>query len=410
MPPPGSIAAVKRLLAGPAVALVVLASGAMASACNVIPYAAAANGATISVASLNAQLSTVQTTVAGACFLQLENPQLAGSSGQGAGGPGTYAMTLADTVLNHQVGDLLSAQYAASKGVTVAASDLATAKTDFESTLSQEVNSEVQQAAAAGTVPSCQLPDGTNITGAKLLASLPGDIQAARTRSQALDEKLLSLGADLSDQAIAAYYAANVPEFTLDCVSVIATDTQAHAAQIVAQLKGGASFATVAKANSLDSQTAANGGVLGCNYSQAGVKQALNQQAIAVGTPIAPVQDPNSGQWIIYEVTSQSVVPLSASVSVIRRDLMQATVNVVRVTKELVSFARHSDVSVNPQYGTWKMLTVVAPVAPPPQYLLASVSGSSSISPPLGVSGAGVGGASGTSGTSGTSGAASNGG
>ena len=60
---------------------------------------------------------------------------------------------------------------------------------------------------------------------------------------------------------------------------------------------------------------AANGGLLGCNYTQAQVEQALQQQTVTVGKPIAPVQDPNSGQWVIYEVTSQSLEPLSAAAS-----------------------------------------------------------------------------------------------
>jgi hypothetical protein len=236
-------------------------------------------------------------------------------------------------------------------------------------------------------------------------------VAANQVRNQAVDEKLLAQGADLSASAVSGYYLSNQPQFTVDCVSVIATDTQAHADQLVAQLKGGASFATVAKASSLDSQTAANGGVLGCNYTQAQVKQALQLQALTVGAPLPPVQDTNSGQWIIYEVTSQSVEPLSAATSLIRRELLQATSNVSRVSKAVVSFARHSDVSINPQYGKWKALTIVAPVAPPPKYLLASVSGGSSGSTPSspGLSGAGLGGTSGASGATGTSGTAGGG-
>ena len=406
MPAPGSIAAVKRLLPGTVTALVVLAAGALASACDVTPSAASANGAAISVTTLNSQLKVLESTVAGACLLQLENPQLTSYSGEGAGGPGTYTVAFADAVLDNQVGDLLAGQYAAARGITVSSSDLATAKSDFEATLDGEISAAVQQSGTSGTTSYCQLAGGANITGAQLLAGLPADVAARQVRNQAVDEKLLAQGADLSNSAVFGYYLRNAPQFTAACVSVIAIDTQAHANQIVAQLKGGASFATVAKASSLDSQTAANGGVLGCNYTQAQVKQALQLQTVTVGAPLAPVQDTNSGQWIIYEVTSQSVEPLSAATSVIRRELLQATSNVNRVSKAVVSFARHSDVSINPQYGTWKALTVVAPVAPPPQYLLASVSGGSSGSATssLGVSGAGSGGTSGTSGTAGTTG------
>ena len=81
-----------------------------------------------------------------------------------------------------------------------------------------------------------------------------------------MDEKLLAHGANLA-AAVAAYYDANKSLFTQACVSVIATDTEAHADQLVAEMNAGQSFAAVAKASSLDTPTAANGGALGCDYS-----------------------------------------------------------------------------------------------------------------------------------------------
>ncbi len=398
----------KRQLSGAVAALAVLASGALASACDLGAPAATANGVTISTATLNNQLRALEGTVAGGCLLQLENPQLSTSAAQGAGGSGTYSMSFATQVLQSQVGDLLAQQYAASKGITVSPSDLATANSDFASTLSGEISSAAQQSASTGVPSYCQNPDGSTLTGAELLARLPADIRAAQVRNQAVDEKLLARGSDLSDAAVLRYYGANQAQFTVDCVSVIATDSKAHADQLVAQLEAGASFASVAKASSLDSANAANGGSLGCRYTQAGVEQALQVQAITVGQPIAPIQDPSSGQWVIYEVTSRSVEPLSAAASVIRRELLQSSSNVQRVSREIVAFAHRSDVSVDPRYGTWERLNIVPPVAPPPQYLLGAVSGSPTISTssPLDLGGAGAGASSGTSGT-GTAGSSS---
>ena len=117
--PTGSIAAVKRQLSGAVAALAVITSGALASACQVTPTAASAAGASISVDSLNTQLHTLETTVAGGCLLQLENANLTTLVGEGTGGPGTYSMTFTNAVLNNQVGDLLAQQFAASKGITV---------------------------------------------------------------------------------------------------------------------------------------------------------------------------------------------------------------------------------------------------------------------------------------------------
>lgn len=394
----------KRHLLGVGIAIVVIGSGVLGSACEIVPPAATANGSTISTATLNAQLSALEGTAAGGCLLQLEAANLDPATAQGTGGPGTYSMAFTTSVLDNQVGDLLAEQYAAQQGIVISSADLAGAKSDFESTLDGEISQQVQSAESEGIASYCQSSNGATTTGAQLLAGLPADVAAAQIRNQAVDEKLLARGADLSNAAVDNYYAQNQAQFTEACVSVITVATQADAAQIVDQLNAGASFATVAKASSLDAQSAANGGLLGCNYSQAQVEQALQQQTIVVGKPIAPVQDPNSGQWVIYEVTSQSLEPLSAATSVVRRELLQATANVDRVSREIVAFARHSDVSVDPQYGTWTALTIVPPVGPPSKFLLPAVSGSTSTSSsPLGVNGAPSTGA-GSAGSSSTSG------
>jgi hypothetical protein len=366
---------VKRQLSGAAAAIAIVAVGVLASACDITPPAATANGATISTATLNTQLQTLETTTAGGCLLQLENAQLAATSGEGAGGPGTFSMTFANTVLNSQVGALLAGQYAASKGITISAADLATAETDYQSTLNGEINAAVQQASSSGTVSFCQDATGSSITGKTLLAELPASIRASQIHNQAVDEKLLARGADLSDASVAAYYQSNLPQFTTACVSVIATSTQAKAEQLVAQIDAGASFASVAKADSIDTQTAANGGAIGCAYTEAQIEQALQVQSVTVGQPIAPVEDSSSGSWVIYEVTSQTVAPLAEASPVVRRELLQSTSNVNRVSKEIVAFASTSDVSVDPKYGTWRGLEIVPPTAPPSQYLLGAASG-----------------------------------
>jgi hypothetical protein len=385
-----------------AAALALVAAGVLTSACDVTPPAGSANGTTISAADLNTQLSTFETTSAGGCLLQLENPQLATQATQGTGGPGTYTMAFTDAVLKQQVGDLLVGQYAASRGVTVSQDDLTTAKSDFEATLDGEAGSAVQQSATSGTASLCQGANGGAVTGAHLLAGLPGSLRDEQVRNEAVDEKLLAMGADLSDAAVARFYAANQAQFTTDCVSDIATDTQAHGQQLVAQLNAGASFAAVAKASSLDSQSAPGGGALGCNFTQTQVEQALQMQSVPAGQPLGPMQDQSTGRWVIYEVTSQSVQPLSAATAVVREELLRTTDNLNRVNKEVVGFARRSDISVDPQYGTWKGLTIVPPHGPPDSYLLPATPTATlpTGSLPSGSGGAGPSGASGSSGSS----------
>ncbi len=367
----------KRHLSG-AVAAVAVASGVMVSACDVAPPAATANGTTISVASLNSELHAFESTQDGGCLLQLQSPQLGSTPHQGAGGPGTYTTTFAAAVLESQVGELLAEQYATAEGLTVSSADLTAAKTDLASTLSGEIEAAVQQSTSEETASSCETASGSAITGAQLLQGLPVSLSDAQVMAQAYDEKLLADGANLSEGAVVNYYTANKSEFTTDCVSRIVTSSEGAATQVVAELNAGAPFAALARSSSIDTQTAANGGSLGCTYTQATIEQELGVQSISVGRPLAPLQDSQTGQWYIYEVTSQSVEPLPAVSSVVRRELLQTTSNVDRVSKNVVAFAHRSDVSIDPQYGSWNRLSVIPPVAPPPQYLLGAVSGSQS--------------------------------
>jgi hypothetical protein len=360
---------VKRTLTGLAVPLVALVFGSVLSACTVTPTAATANGDTIAVSTLNARLSALDGTVAGQCLLQLEYPQLASSPTEGVGGPGTWQTGFAGTILSNQVGNLLATQYAATKGITVDAADLASVKSEYESTLDGEIAADVQQSSSSGSASACQKADGTSLTGAELLDGLPADVRADEIRSQAVDDTLLTRGADLSIAAVLNYYAANRSQFAVDCVSDIATSTQAQAEQVVSQLQAGADFGSLARSTSIDTQTASNGGQIGCTFTAARVEQALQVPSVTVGSPFTPVQA-SGGQWVVYEVTGQTVEPVAAVVPVIRSELLHSTPNEQRVSNEVIAFAHHSEVAVNPQYGTWQGLTVVAPPEPAPQYLL----------------------------------------
>jgi hypothetical protein len=356
-------------------AAALVTAAALGSACGLTPSAANANGVTISVSSLNSDLQTLGTTPAGECLLQLESPQAAAAGGQGAGGSGTYTAAYAATVLDSQVGEVLAQQYAGSKGLHVSAAELAAAKSDLASTLDGEIQQALQQSASSGSVSSCENADGSPMTGTQLLSGLPTGLATTQVLAQAYDEKLLADGADLSPKAVLTYYGANKPAFTVDCLSRIVTSSQADANKIVGELDFGASFAALAKSSSIDTRTAASGGSLGCNYSQAQVEQELQQQNISVGHPLTPLQDPQSGQWFVYEVTNQTLEPLAQATALVKRELLQSTANVNRVSAEIIAYAHRSDVSIDPRYGTWSGLTVVPPVAPPPRYLLSTAAG-----------------------------------
>jgi hypothetical protein len=366
-----------RLLKWSVPVVAVVGAGTVASACTVTPVAVSVGSATASTADVNTELSSFVQSPAGSCLLQLEHQGLTASDGAGTGGSGTYSMTLASLVVDNEVGELLAQQYAAAKGITVTASEVATAKVDYQSILDGEITAVNQSSASSGLGASCMGPNGRTYTGAALLASLPPVVASDRIHSQAVDEKLLARGADLSAKAVAAYYLANHSLFTQDCVSVIVTSSQATGQQLVNQLDAGASFSALAQSSSIDPTSAANGGSLGCNFTESEVLQSLRIQSAPVGVPIGPAQDTSTGQWSIYEVTSQLVEPFNTAVPLVRRELLVSTANENRVGAQLRSFARHTTVYVNPQYGSWKGLTVVAPIPPPAQYLLAASIGSS---------------------------------
>jgi len=365
---------VKRIPSGLVTAVAVVALGALASACDVTPNAASVNGDTVSVSSFNAQMNALADTAAGACWIVL--------NGDPAVTPGkTYPIAYAGKLLNGDIGDLLAKQYLASLGVHVTASELTAAKGDYTSVLSGGISDLDSQASEEGVASKCESANGSAFTGQQILAAMPVSVRDNEVANQAVGNLLLARGANLSDAAVLNFYAANPSLFLSDCVSDIATNTQAQASQVIAKLAAGQSFADLAKSSSIDSQTASGGGSLGCDFTQSKVLSALQLTSITPGQPITPIQTSN-GDWVIYEVTSQTEIPVTEAAPEIRQALLEATPNTQRVSAELLRFAHHSSISVNPQYGTWTGLTVTAPPTPParylqPNYLLTGGSGTS---------------------------------
>ena len=352
-----------RILAAAAV----VAVGATASACDATPRAASVGSDAIAVSQLNATMTALNGSTAGRCLLALQNPQLLGYSGVGAGGSGTFATAFAGSVLSNLIGNSLASQYAGHLGVTTTAADRAVASAQYAKVLDGEIQANLQSAGQTGASP-CVTDAGTPLTGAQLLAQLPADVRAAQVASQAVDAALLAKGADLSDRAVQDYYDANRDTFTVVCMSVIATATQADADKVVNQLIKKAAFADVAAASSVDKASAAKGGQLGCTFTAARVKSALQLSSLTVGEPITPIQTA-TGVWAVYEVTSSTTQPVEAVRSLIRSELLRASANVQRVSRELVSFSHQVTIEVNPQYGTWRGLRIVPPASPAPRYL-----------------------------------------
>ncbi|HEX4219955.1 MAG TPA: peptidylprolyl isomerase [Acidimicrobiales bacterium] len=361
----------KRLVSVISVLALLVVGGGLASACQASPPAGSVNGATIQMGTLNNELHAYETTQAGACLLTVES---AGSAVQvqGQGGNGTYDTAFVDGILHQSVSNLIYEQYAAAQGIQLTSTQLASAKSEVESFLDGSISTQLSQANAAGQQSFCQLANGQAVTGAQVLAGLPASLRSAQIESQAVEDKLLARGLHITAADIFGYYLKNPTQFKGACVSAIETDTQAHANALVAQINAGSSFATVAKANSLDQNSAPNGGALGCNFSVASVEQQLQVPSLTVGALVGPVQQAASGAWVIFEVTGEVTQSLSAATPTIRQDLLRAQSNQTRVANEVKAFARHSTISVDPRYGTWSVARIVPPPGPRPTDLLAA--------------------------------------
>jgi len=358
---------VKRIPAGLTAVLAVLATGMAASACQAAPTAASVNGAVITVASLNTQLGGLTSTAAGQCLLSLNAGRALDLTGTGAGGAGTYQLSLAAAVLDNRVYNLLAAQFLIGHGAHVSAQDRAQAESTFVQILSGEISAQAQQAAAVGGTAGCQRPNGTPYTGKTLLADLPSDVRSTELANQVVEQYLLAQAAALTPAALEDYFLANPTQFVTVCVSVVQTTDQATADTAYNSLKGGAPLDKVAAAASANPAVQSRSGPVGCT-SEASVLSQLQLPSVVVGQPVTPLQA--NGTWLVYVITSQTPVPFDQAAPTIAQILMRSTANQQKVTNAVVGFARTSSVEINPQYGSWTSSRVTPPTPPKAQYLL----------------------------------------
>jgi hypothetical protein len=101
-------------------------------------------------------------------------------------------------------------------------------------------------------------------------------------------------GVDLSDEGLRKYFEEHKGDFSQNCVSHILVKTKAEADAIEAQLKGGADFAAIAKAVSIDKGSGAKGGDLGCNPKGVFVPEF---DSAASTLPVNQLSDPVQTQY-----------------------------------------------------------------------------------------------------------------
>lgn len=172
-------------------------------------------------------------------------------------------------------------------------------------------------------------------------------------------------GVDLSEEGLRRYYDENRGDFAQNCVSHILVRSKADADAVLARLRSGSDFATVAKAVSADTGSGARGGDLGCNPKGTFVPE-FDEAAgqLAVGELSEPVQTQFGFHVILVQERRQA--DFEGSREEIRAAVnSQAQAAFRRFLAEAVSTVR---VTVDERYGRFEAPgTGQAPEVVPPE-------------------------------------------
>ncbi len=328
----------KRILT-PIALLLVLALAVSACGVTATSDAARVNGASVTIAQLNQTIHDATSSAPFDCLLSSQ------SAVAGAGVHQTYSakfvaqqlgLLVQQEVLNREVARL-----------HLASTPLAT----------QLAEGQLASGLTGATGSSC------SSTGATVLAALSPTYRNLLLGLQR-DQDLLSAyveGGTLTPAGVAAFAAAHPSVADQACVSVILVAKRATALSLEARLRTGSSFSALAKANSLDATTAANGGAVGCDYpGQFAGALATVIGSIGLNQPSAPSLF--NSQYVIVEVTQRQ----AGSSSGAGLALVSAAAN---AEIALVNAAGHADsVWINSTYGTWSTTggqnQVVSPAGP----------------------------------------------
>jgi parvulin-like peptidyl-prolyl isomerase len=169
---------------------------------------------------------------------------------------------------------------------------------------------------------------------------------------QARTEALLASYTDVSQSAGQKYFDAHKSQFACASgrnIAHILVATQSAAQQLLDQLKAGASFATLAQQHSTDTQSAVQGGNLGC--LQAGAFVPVFQTAAEnapFDTPTGPVHS-QFGYHII--LVTHANPTYESSRAAVEQALAQA--GSASAQKDIDGLLKAFKVHIDPRFGTW---------------------------------------------------------
>ena len=304
-----------------------------ATACgSVSAYAAKVDSRSISQAELEGELRSI---AANGPYLKLveSRQQVKGT------GAGTFDAAFTALALTRQIYYQLIGTELARRKLVVGPSDLA---------------------AARATVIS-------QIQGEDVFKDFPKSYQDALVRRQAqLDLLTLSLNGTTGsvDDAGRAYYDGHKGEFAKACVSHILVADQAKADDLEGRLGRGEDFAALAKSDSQDSQSATQGGALGCDITQQTgfVPEFL---AAVFSQPVGEVGAPVKTQFGFHliKVTSRDVPPYDQVKDQVRQKL--TTAGQEKLLNWLQETVGKAKIVINPKYGTFDKAGSSPGVVPP---------------------------------------------
>jgi parvulin-like peptidyl-prolyl isomerase len=329
---------VKRLPAPLAVLAVMFALSLGLSGCNVrfSPYAAVVNGTEISQTQLHAAILAIMANSSYKCAIESS-----GTTHFTGAGQGTYNSTFTAEVLSILIQDKVVGQY------------VSKLKLPEPTSLSTTALAQLEQS----TAPPSTCPG----SGASLMAAFNPSYRAQLVKFQVDEDALAAhaLGTSLVPSHLDSYVAGHKNQMSAACVSVIEVTSNATAVSLRSQLEKGANFATLAKAHSVDTTTAPQGGALGCiadSLFTAPLDTDLARLAIGqVSSPIAFSTD-----YLLLEVTARQPETSQELVSSVV-SLAQPALN-----KTFPTVVKAAKVQLDPQFGTWDTKGTIARVVANP--------------------------------------------
>ena len=313
------------------VALLAIGSSACSGAGPVGPSSAAeVNGATVS----SDEVFTLLEAAGGEASAQQ-------ATVKGAGLNDTFKMTGFSEILGGLIRQELVEDALDDRGIEVTDANRKAAR--------QEIDAQLQ-GQQAGTVDD-------------VLVDWAVDTRAAQL---ALTDAVTDTDPAAREQALRDAYEQLKGDYTRVCLSAVFSSSEADANAVKARLDGGDDIATVAKEESTESQSAANGGEIGCGTVTQAVQfvgDSLTADA-ENGDILGPAQtNAVEGQtWLVAQVDSIQVQSFDELRGQLEQTVPDADQDAFQ--RAMAIIMRRADVTVASKYGHWddKTATVVPPV------------------------------------------------